>query len=259
MVRRFLSVIPLVLSVIAAVSGCSRRVEGGYKTIAYVSDLLTDSLPRLQSLAALSGKASGSIVLVGDPSECLRVGERMMLCDEFDNIDARRTSDGLPDFAGETIVPVLDFSGDSYVPVASNDKKSREKMRETAVRSAVAALRIPSRCKILVICSPALSADGGDDVRDLFERIGCDVPVISSPDTSFSLTAECFRKMRERNLFTHNLAYPSARLFAAVRDSVDSQVTVMPFADSLVPVSFPDTVGVLAPNIYYSDVLQNQH
>ena len=258
-VRRFFLVIPLVLSVIAAVSGCSRRVEGGYKTIAYVSTILTDSLPQLQKLAALNGKASGSIVLVGDPSECLRVGERMMLCDDFDNIDARKTSDGLPDFAGETIVPILDFAGGSYAPVASNDKKSREKMRETAVRSAVAALRLPSRCKILVICSPALSADGGDDVRDLLGRIGCDVPVICSPDTSFSLTAECFRKMRERNLFTHNIAYPSARLFAAVRDSVDSEVSVLPYADSLVPASFPDTVGVVAPNIYYSDVVQNQH
>lgn len=60
-------------------------------------------------------------------------------------------------------------------------------------------------------------------------------------------------------MFTHNISYPSARLLMAIRDSLDSKVSVLPFVDSLVPASFPDTVGVLAPNTYYSYVVQDQH
>lgn len=182
----------------------------------------------------------------------------MIVSDEFDNIDARKISDGLPDFAGETIVSVLDFADTPYDSLAGT-AKGRDELRELAVRRSLDALRTPARCKILIICSPALSEYGGSDVSDLFERIGCDVPVIYSSDTTFSFSEACFRKMRERDIFTHNISYPSARLFMAVRDSLDSNECVLPFVDSLVPASFPDTVGVLAPNTYYSHVVQNQH
>lgn len=256
-VRRFFTVIFVAASVMAAV-GCSRRVESGYRTIPFVNSLLADSLPELHRLAALNGRTSGSIVLAGDPSECLRLSERMMVCDDFDNIDARKVSDGLPDFSGETIVSVLDFADSSYASLAGSET-GRDSLRTVAVRGALAALRLPSRCKVLIICSPLFSEYGGGDVRDLFSRIGCDVPVLSSSDTTFSFTDACFRQMREKNLFTHNIAYPSARLFAVVRDSSGSGFRVRPFADSLVPASFPDTVGVIAPNTYYSDVVQNQH
>lgn len=255
--RRFLTVISLILSV-AAVCGCSRRVEAGYKTIACVNALLTDSLPEMRRLAGLNGRPSGAIVLAGDPNLCLRLSEKMMVCDDFDNIDARKVSDGLPDFAGETIVSILDFTSAPYDSLIKS-KTDGESLRALSVRGALAALRLPSRCKVLVICSPALSDNGGSDVRDLFGKIGCDVPVIYSSDTTFSFTEACFREMRKRNIFTHNISYPSARLFMTVRDSSGSKVSVRPFVDSLVPASFPDTVGVLAPNTYYSDVVQNQH
>ena len=256
-VKRFFEVILLALSVIAAF-GCSRRVENGYRTMAYVNSLLTDSLSELKSLAESSGKPSGAVVLVGDPSGCLRLSEKMLLCDEFDNIDARKVSDGLPDFAGETIVSILNFADTAY-EARSATEGGRTSLRESAVNGALAALRCPSCCKILIICNPVLSEYGGSDVSDLFEKIGCDVPVIYSSDTTFSFPEACFRKMRERGAFTHNVCYPSAKLFVAVRDSSDSTVSVLPFVDSLVPASYPDTVGVLAPNTYYSYVVQNQH
>lgn len=223
-----------------------------------MNTLLADSLSGLKTLAEISGKPSGAIVLVGDPARCLRLSERMMLCDDFDNIDARKVNDGLPDFAGETIVSILNFADTSYKNNPTT-KAEQALLKELTVNSALAALRIPSRCKILIICCPVLSEYGGSDVEDLFERIGCDVPVIYSSDTAFSFSEACFRKMRERDAFTHNIAYPSARLLMAVSDSSDSMLSVRQFVDSLVPASFPDTVGVLAPNTYYSYVVQNQH
>lgn len=257
-VKRFFEVILLLtLSVIVA-SSCSRRVENGYKTIAYVNSLLTDSLPQLKALAESNGKPSGAIVLIGDPKGCLRLSERMMLCDVFDNIDARETGDGLPDFSGETIVSILNFDDTAYVSKVGT-RGGQTFLRELTVDGALAALRCPSRCKILIICSPVLSEYGGGDVRDLFERIGCDVPVICSSDTTFSFPEVCFRTMRQRNAFTHNISFPSARLLVAKRDSLNLRLSVLPFVDSLVPASYPDTVGVLAPNTYYSYVVQNQH
>lgn len=257
MVKKFFVVIVSVLSVIA-VSNCSRRPDSGYKTIAYVNSLLTDSLPELRTLAESNGESTGAIVLIGDPSECLRLSEKMMLCDEFDNIDARKVSDGLPDFSGETIVSILNFADTTYKNLVVTDS-GQSSLRQLAIKGALAALRSPLRCKLLIICSPILSEYGGGDVRDLFRRISCEVPVISSSDTTSSLSEACFLKMREMNMFTHNISYPSARLLIAIRDSVDSKVSVLPFVDSLIPASFPDTVGVLAPNTYYSYVVQNQH
>lgn len=241
-----------------AVSCCTRRVESGYKTIAYVNSLLADSLPQLRKLASLNGRPSGAIVLTGDPALCLRLSERMMICDDFDNIDARRTSDGLPDFAGETISSILDFADAPYDSLAVSGK-GRDSLRTLAVRGALSALGTPSRCKILIICSPELSEYGGSDVTDLFGKIGCDVPVIYSSDTTFSFTESCFLEMRKRNMFTHNISYPSAKLYMRLSDSLGSKPSVVPFVDSLVPASFPDTVGVMAPNTYYSYVVQNQH
>ncbi len=255
--RKFFAVIFLALAVIVA-SGCSRRVENGYRTIAYVNSLLADSIAELRTLAEINGKPSGAIVLVGDPSGCLRLSEEMMNCDDFDNIDARMVSDGLPDFAGETVVSILNFADTAYKNRPTT-KDGQTSLRELTVNGALAALQIPPRCKILIICSPILSEYGGSDVSDLFERIGCDVPVIYSSDTTFSFTEICFRKMRERNAFTHNISNPSARLFMAVRDSLDSKVSILPFVDSLVPASYPDTVGVIAPNTYFFHVVQNQH
>ena len=256
-VKKFITVVLLVLSVIAA-SCCSRRVENGYRTIAYVNSLLADSLSGLRILAECNGKSSGAIVLVGDPAGCLRLSERMLLCDEFDNIDAKRSSDGLPDFAGETIVSVLNFVDTAYQSLAAT-KDGQVALRELTIRNSLASLRIRQRCKILIICSPVLSEYGGGDVRDLFERVGCNVPVIYSSDTTVSLSDVCFLTMRKMNMFTHNISYPSASLFMTIRDSIDSKESVVPFVDSLVPASFPDTVGVLAPNTYYSYVVQNQH
>lgn len=256
-VKKFFTVILLALSVIAA-SSCSRRVENGYRTIAYVNSLLADSLSELRTLAECNGKSAGAIVLVGDPAGCLRLSEKMMLCDEFDNIDARKVSDGLPDFAGETIVSILNFADTAYKNLADT-KDGQMSLRELTVNGALAALQSPLRCKVLIICCPILSEYGGEDVVDLFERIGCDAQVVYSSDTTHSLSEACFLKMREMNMFTHNISYPSARLLMAIRDSLDSKVSVLPFVDSLVPASFPDTVGVLAPNTYYSYVVQDQH
>ena len=253
--KRIIPILPVIM-LVAAVS-CSRRVESEYDSIRLVDALVADSLPSLQKLARRAGGASGSIVLVGEPKHCLSLSEKMMVSDDFDNVDAKRTHDGLPDFSGETMVSILDFAGAPYDSTLSSDE-GRMKLRETAVRGALAALDTSLHCKLLVLCSPQLASYGGDDVSDFFEKIGCDVPVVYSADSAYSYTDVCFKLMRERNLFTHKISYPAARLLMTVPDTFSDPFTTITFEDYLVPATFTDTVGVFAPNTYVSHV-QNKH
>ena len=244
-----------VFAALALLSSCVRRVEAGYDSIPLVDRLVSDSLPSLQHMASLAGKLSGTIVLVGEPLQCLAMSEKMMSVDEFDNVDARTVQDGLPDFSGETIVSLLNFTIPAYDSLSVSGKDSLA-LREIAVGGALAALDSTVGCKVLVICSNALAPEGGEDIVDFFEKIGCDVPVVYSADTSFSFTKACYKVLREKNLFTHNIAYPVARLMM-ITEGNSSRHPLM-FDDNKVPDYFADTVGVFAPNTYVSHV-QNKY
>lgn len=232
-------------------------METGYDSIDYVDRLMSESYPSLQMMAAQAGKPDGTIVLVGEPMRCVAVSEKMMGFDEFDNVDAKPVKDGLPDFAGETLVSLMDFVNPPYDSLHLTSADSLF-FRELAVKSALAALDTSVNCKVLVICSPQLAVKGTEDIIDLFGKIGCDVPVISSVDTTFSLPGACFKVMRERNLFTHDIVYPVARLMMTVGNGTSAFPAVATFDESLVPESFADTVGVFAPYTYVSHV-QNKH
>lgn len=290
--KRFL----LALSLAAVFCSCSRKVESNYDTIAYVDDLLSDSLSTLKGLVKLSGKPSGVIALTGDPKLCLQVSEKLMTSDEFDNIDGKKNPDGLPDFAGETIVSLLDFANSPYEGYLSTDE-GMTFLRELTVRNAVSLLdtscsinpydkasRVSKGSpKLLLICSPVLADYGGDDVSDLFERIGCDVPVIYSKDTSFSFTEACYKLLRDRNLFTHDIAYPSGiglltvpatklpeeayspsgefndgYKFSRVSGALEPSYSIISFSERYVPVSFSDSLSAIAPKTCDSYV-QNKH
>ena len=248
-----IKLLSLALAALALTVSCARRVETGYDSIDYVDRLLRDSLPSLVEKASFAGNSSGAIVLIGDPMDCLTVSERMMLSDDFDNVDARPVRDGLPDFSGETIVSLLDFALSPYdsLPATGEDSVL---VREAAVKNALAALDTSVNCKVLVICSPALSGRGAEDVADLFEKIRFDVPIVSSRDSTFSYTDACFKVLRNRNLFTHDIAYPVSRLMMIMEDGQRPAL----FDDNLVQEWFADTLGVFAVKTYISHV-QNKY
>ena len=244
MVKRTLPIVLMIL--LFMLPSCMRRVENSYETIRYVDSMLSDSLPALQRIAKASYKPSGAIFLIGEPLHCLSLSEKMMSFDEFDNVDAKRLQDGLPDFANSPYDSL--YSGEN----------GREALREVAVRDALAALDTTYHCKVLIVCSPQLAEKGGDDISDFFEKIGCEVPVIYSKDTTFSFPEACYKILRERNLFTHNIAYPVAKLLMTVKDSNRPPFTTISFEDRMVPEYFADTVGIFAPNTFVSYV-QNKH
>ncbi len=293
--KKALSVLTVSIFLLLSFS-CSRKIEGVYDTIPYVDAILSDSLSGLKNLAGCSGKSSGVIALIGDPRSCLVVGEKLMTSDEFDNIDGRKVPDGLPDFAGETIVTLLDFVNPPYEGYLETEE-GRGLLREITVKNALAMLDTvcltnpydrasfvsKGAPKLLLLCSPVLYGHGREDVVDLFRRIGCEVPVVCSADTSFSFSEASYRILRDMNIFTHNIAYPSADLYMTIPETnlpaqaysssgemADSYkysrvsgshtptFMAISFSDRYVPQSFPDTVGVLAHKTLESYV-QNKY
>ena len=243
----------LLLVALSLAVSCSRRVESSYDSLQFVDELVTDSLPGLQRIAKLAGDRSGVIALIGEPRHCLAISEKLLNVDDYDNVDAREVHDGLPDFSGETVVSILDYANAPYDSCLTSDE-GKLMLREMAVRNSLAALDSACRCKLLVICSPQMAEYGGDDISDFFEKIGCDVPVIYSADSAFSFTTACYKLMREKDLFTHNISYPAARLLMTVPDDIFPPFMTVPFEDRKVPAAFADTVGVIAPNTYVSHV-----
>jgi|GEM_PF-712860 len=255
------NILGLVLAVVLlGALSCTRHVEQTYVSIPYVDILLADSLSSLKGLAGQTGKSSGTIALVGDPHNCLKVSEMLMSSDSYDNIDGHAAPDGLPDFAGETIASILDFT---YAPFDSllqdNDTVS---LKEIAVKSSRYALDTTCHFtpygstmiskgspKVLVVCSPVLSEVALEDIKDFYRRIGCNIPVIASTDTTFSYSGALFKLLREKNMFTHDIAYPVACGYIPVEAGTLSRPkkVLTLYDESYVPENWPDTLNVIAP------------
>ncbi len=261
----------LILAAVLAVLSCARRVEHEYDSVKWADNLVADSLPQLQGLASVAGRTAGAIALVGDPVMCLETAEALLSADAFDNGSGRPVPDGLPDFAGETIVPILHLS-DSLLAAGSVVKDSLA-FREAVLRNAIFAL--DTTClvspydadstfskpalKVLLVCSPDLARRGAADIRDLFARIGCAAPVLASADTAYSFTASCYSLLRKKNLFTHHIAYPIAKLYMTVSARAGRPgCNLIQFSRRFAAEPFADTVQVLAPKTMESYV-QNQY
>lgn len=194
---------------LVCLGSCSRKVETPDDELPMVKELIAESLPALHDLAESAGKTSGTIAVIGDPSSCLRVARELTSSDLFDNIDARLVSDALPDFAGETVVAICD---------TLSSGTGGDTLRETAVRIALCAVDSTVACKMIVFCGTGFPEYGSADVENLFSRIGCDVPVIASSDTSFSFAGACFKTLRDRNAFTHDVSYPILKVYMTESD-----------------------------------------
>lgn len=199
----------------AACISCTRKVVTVTDSIPFVQSLITDSIPLLNRISSVSGKVHGPIVVVGEPQECSEVARQFIECDSFDNIDARTEPDGLPDFAGERIVALMDFAGSPYSSCMQGSDGTMA-LRELAVRNALHALDTLMACKMLVITSPLMAEHGASDVCRFLSAAGLDVPVVCSTDSTFSFPESAFRVLRKRNAFTHVISYPQLESFMTV-------------------------------------------
>ena len=189
--RRFL----LFLGLGAAFLSCEQRPVVTFVPVPLVTSLLADTTVSAWSpLAAYDAEDSrGSIAVIGEPDRVSWMMGTLLLQDSFDNIDGRLLSDGLPDFAGETLAAYRDSA---FVPYDACLQEGREvQLREATVRMSLAALDTlynrnvfdhenllsKKRAKMLVLASPYLARYGAHDLKVLFDAAGADIPVISVP------------------------------------------------------------------------------
>lgn len=181
------------LAVMALVS-CSRVQDSGRGTVAFVSKVLADRNSEEAGIIAHAAEPSrsGDIYLIGSPYFCTVFGDRFSACDERDNVDGSSVPDMLPDFAGETLVSIMDETG---LP-ADADSLALVARRERSVRLALTALDTASHlspydmdgliykapAKIIILGDPLIEEYGHFDIDTLFRSTSCNVPLVAPVD-----------------------------------------------------------------------------
>lgn len=175
---------------------CKPQTHVGQDTVQYVKDVLADKEGK--AFLTLSGlgrpAAMDNICIIGTAAACNSLANEFMVSDIHDNVDAGTRPDGLPDFAGETVISIVDSLDNQYSSYVS--RGFSEELRELTVRRAVVA--IDTIChvsrydlegigrkrssKILVLADPYLEEYGSFDIDTLFRSTGCVVPVVSPID-----------------------------------------------------------------------------
>jgi len=179
--------LPLLILLLAA--SCGQRQVETRPTIPLVREILAEKTgPRAELLRGREPRPVSDITIIGSEFICDRLAEQFSFCDQRDNVDATRTKDGLPDFAGETFACIEDAG--SYAEVLAAE--GSEELRRRTVQRVLAALDTtvhispydlqglsskPSS-KLIVLADPFLAEYGGFDVDSLFLSTNCQIPVI---------------------------------------------------------------------------------
>ena len=188
------SVVLLLLGAVLLSTSCFRRDGNRTVLLPYVQRLVSDTTSaQFDVLQRVNPKSkSGAITVLGEPTDVVRLTEALLRCDRFNNIDGSLSPDGLPDFAGEVIAPVLDAANAPYAPYM--EAGNEEFLRELHVRNFLSVMdttcvfspfdledRLPKpSAKVLVLAS-SLSAEYGEaDIDTLCAIAGKPIPVVSS-------------------------------------------------------------------------------
>ena len=164
----------------------------------FVQKLMTDtSCVEYKILQGYSEKdRMGSIAIVGEYLEAIRLADFFAVSDDFDNIDASFRADGIPDFAGERFEVLLDDANKPYKGYV--DAGNNLFLRELMIRNAVSML--DSTCygnaydavssdaknpaKALVFSSVSYSPEIIADMDTLLKSKGINIPVMYLPVSS---------------------------------------------------------------------------
>lgn len=190
-VRKLLVLLSL-LSPAFAVS-CTNREVGDPLSIPIVREALSDTTSAVycQVKAGCVDGLNGSIAVIGPAQEALVLTEALSCCDYFDNVDGRRVSDGLPDFAGETFDIICDTANSPYEGYVANGNENY--LKELTFRNFLSALDTTcavgqfdrnslirkQSSKIVILASPYSSAFGYKDIMSVVKASRPKVNVLS--------------------------------------------------------------------------------
>lgn len=163
-----------VISIAVLTVSCRKTVSSGPDTIPYVKSILNNKDGSdFNLLSSLSIGSKGTIAIIDNPLRSNALKDVFVECDFFENIDGRLDPDLLPDFAGETIVAMVDSCFDAKIQAADS-----EGVRELAVKSFISALDTAVLAKAVILSSPMMAVDAVFDIDSLKHFFGLDIPVI---------------------------------------------------------------------------------
>lgn len=171
-------------------AACQRQVVETRPTIPLVREILSEKTgPRADLLREREPDPAADIAIIGSELACDQLAEQFAFRDLQDNVNARMTPDGLPDFAGETFDCIVD--ADAYpevlAAVGAEELRRRTVLRvlaalDTAVHISpydLEGLASKPSSKIVVLADPFLAEFGGFDVDTLVRSTDCRIPVVS--------------------------------------------------------------------------------
>lgn len=193
---RVLFVLPLLLLLYS----CANRTEENADVLPYLKDAMSDRNSRESLLLGRSTvvDTQGDITLLGRTESAELFASRFLEYDEHDNVDGRRKSDNLKDFAGET----LSCISESFQAIDLSDSVSVELFRTNAVKSMISALDTLSyvslydsyglgrknTTKIFLLVSPEHSLWTAGDAEYMVKNSGATFRTLSPLN-------ECFNKL----------------------------------------------------------------
>ena len=86
-------------------------------------------------LAAMAGKATGSVAIIGEPEDAIVLARHFQGCDRVDNVDGTAVRDSLPDFAGESFDVIMDAFSAPYARFWTSAEGLADTLRHTALDS----------------------------------------------------------------------------------------------------------------------------
>ena len=200
----------LFLSLFAVIlCSCGSGAPDTGSSIPLVSGIIDDRTNAYHSM--MSGAAAepyGGICITGSDRAVRHLARKMRFIDCVDNVTGAPGADGLPDFAGETILSFLDTTDAPYSSLLVN---GQDRLREIAVRQALLAVDtvyhispydqegrgVKASAKVIVLADACLARFGKSDIDTLFRVFGCDIPVFSPIDI---LLEEAFAEAEGRDL-----------------------------------------------------------
>ena len=178
---------------------CMNRGAGDPLSIPYVRGILSDTSSVEYGIVkeGCPDGRDGVISVVGPVEDAFILTDELLSCDYFDNVDGRTVSDGLPDFAGETISVICDNADAPYHGYLEigNDVY----LKELTVRNFISALDTTcalsqfdrdrtvhkTGAKVVILASSYSSAMGYGDIMALMQAARPSIEVVSPVHAMF--------------------------------------------------------------------------
>lgn len=225
------TVILAVSALFAVVSSCAPKQREESSLV--VRRIIGDKDDRYHRLIAASAvpDTQGEILMIGSVDECRLIAEAFATVDVRDNADGSFRSDGIPDFAGETIACVIDTTDrpEKYLFAPDAGLDTSPDVRRYLLNGFLSAMdtvchvspddveglgrRRPA--KLMIYADPFLASIVRHDVDTLFAALGSKVNIVSPSD---AISEAMFGEGTNRNVVATVLFSP---FFAGLDDALD--------------------------------------